>query len=470
MARMHSPLPLTDFALAMITNLALVSLAVALLWICLERTRAAKWIRFCLPAMYVFFGAECFSLYRTDNAGVKRLLGIAGLALCLTWVLYRVWPRTRRHVEFVCGKALGGLGIFCLLVVAQLLHLATWRPVPNFIEDRSLASAISPEMRSRVVWILMDELSYNQVFAQRAAGLDLPNFDKFRQSATVFTNVTPATDATQTALPSLLLGRLVDRVGYTWDNRYLFATQGQSLQAFPASETPFAVARNQGLTTGVVGWYNPYCSMLAPYADDCYWTYQANIPAVFVIGDGFWRNVGDAWLRYWIAVDHGQRDRALVYQAKVYDDLTVRAKRILAQDQPDFVFLHLPLPHPPGFYNRRTGQFESVNRASYLDNLALADKTLGELLATMHASPRWASTNIVLCGDHSWRTFVWRGTRHWTLEDEMASRGGVFDPRPMLMVHQAGETTPATIDSSIPLIRVHDILDSLLRGEQPDFQ
>jgi hypothetical protein len=331
-------------------------------------------------------------------------------------------------VEFVCGKALGGLGIFCLLVVAQLLHLATWRPVPNFIEDKSLADAVSPESRPRVVWILMDELSYNQVFAQRTAGLDLPNFDKFRQSATVFTNVTPATDNTQTAIPSLLLGRLVDRVGYTWDNHYLLATQGQSLHAFPVSETPFAVAKSQGLTTGVVGWYNPYCSMLAPYLDDCYWNYQAHMPAVFVIGDRFWRN------------------------------------------QPDFVFLHLPVPHPPGFYNRRTGQFETINRASYLDNLALADKTLGELLATLHASPRWANTSIVLCGDHSWRTHMWRGTRHWTREDEMASHGGVFDPRPMLMVHQAGETTPATIDRSIPLIRIHDILDNLIRGEQPDFQ
>jgi arylsulfatase A-like enzyme len=467
---MHSPVPLTDFALAMIANLALVSLAVALLWIWLERTRAAKWIRFCLPALYFYCAGECFYLYRTGDPSAKGLLGSAGLTLCLTWVLYRLWPQTRRPVEFVCGKALGGLGIFCLLVVAQLLHLATWRPVPNFIEDKSLADAVSPESRPRVVWILMDELSYNQVFAQRTAGLDLPNFDKFRQSATVFTNVTPATDNTQTAIPSLLLGRLVDRVGYTWDNHYLLATQGQSLHAFPVSETPFAVAKSQGLTTGVVGWYNPYCSMLAPYLDDCYWNYQAHMPAVFVIGDRFWRNFADAWLRYWIAVNHGQRERSLVYQAKVYENLTGRANRLLAQNQPDFVFLHLPVPHPPGFYNRRTGQFETINRASYLDNLALADKTLGELLATLHASPRWANTSIVLCGDHSWRTHMWRGTRHWTREDEMASHGGVFDPRPMLMVHQAGETTPATIDRSIPLIRIHDILDNLIRGEQPDFQ
>jgi hypothetical protein len=83
------------------------------------------------------------------------------------------------------------------------------------------------------------------------------------------------------------------------------------------------------------------------------------------------------------------------------------------------------------------------------------------------ASPRWTDTSVLICGDHSWRISLWRGqqTRRlegWTSEDEIASHGGVFDPRPVLMVHEAGQTTPATVSQTVPLVRVHDILDSLI--------
>ncbi|MGC9292425.1 MAG: sulfatase-like hydrolase/transferase [Acidobacteriaceae bacterium] len=469
--RMHSPAPVTNYALAMIANLVFLTLLVSLLWLGISRTRLAAWLQVPLPGVLAASLLEAIYLYK-GGVSSNKLWVITFLAsLALTFLLRGKWPRGYRGVLHGSHAVLMGMGMFSLLVVSQLVRMALWRPAPNFTENMPTVSAHPSGSHPRVVWILMDELSYDQVFEHRASGLALPNFDALRQSSTLFTNVQPASEATQTAVPSILLGRVIDRADFTSNNRYLVAFPGQQLQPFPAAETPFALAQKQGLTTSVIGWYNPYCTMLAPYLNHCYWTREVLTPAAFIVGDGFWRNVSDAWVRYWIALHPMQKQRPLVYSAKTYQDFMQRADTQFAQATPDFIFLHLPLPHPPGFYNRQTGQFDASNQRSYLDNLALADITLGQLLSTLQSSPRWANTSIVLCGDHSWRTsLIWRKGRHWTPEDEAASRGGVFDPRPMLMVHQAGQSTPATASQPFPLVRVHDILDSLVLGQQPNFE
>ncbi len=465
--RMHSPLALTDFALAMLVNMAVVTLIVAVLCKWIEDTRLGDLIRTCLPALYAAAAVEGIFLYETDSNNYKYFLRVLVLALLLIWALRLFWPAAYRWVEEVRRAFAVGLVAFCLVVVVQLVRLVVWRPAPNMVENSLAADPQPAASHPRVIWILMDELSYNQVFGQRFPGLELPNFDALRQVSTVFTNVAPVTEQTETAVPSLLEGQPVSAVSDTSDNHVLLTIHGQPPTPFLSPETPFAEAKQLGMTTGVVGWYNPYCSMLAPYLDQCYWTYQALQPAVFLVGDGFWRDLEDTWIRYAIVIYPRLRQRLLNNQAKVYEDLNDRAKQALENNQLDFVFLHLPLPHPPGFYNRRTGQFDASGNTSYIDNLALSDKTLGELLTTLHASPRWPETSIVVCGDHSWRTYLWKASGHWTAEDRAASHGGVFDPRPMLMVHGAGQSSADTIGRPVPLLKVHDIVDGLLRSQQP---
>ena len=56
------------------------------------------------------------------------------------------------------------------------------------------------------------------------------------------------------------------------------------------------------------------------------------------------------------------------------------AQKLITDEQIQFVFIYLALPHPPGVYDRHTQRIR--NGGSYLDNLALADRYLGELLAS----------------------------------------------------------------------------------------
>lgn len=463
---MHTPQPLTCFALATIANLILTALLVARVWTWIQETQLGNCVRCYLPALCAIQAYALTAILLGVHAMPRGFIAFSALALIAMWLVYRYWPAAYRQIQAVLSAAGAGLAVFCFFVIVQLVWIACWRPAVNSLANEAPASTQRSASRPRVVWILMDELAYKQVFGARASDLNLPNFDAFRRVSTLFTNVQPVANYTELAVPSLLEDRPVDRIRYTFYNHLLLAAPGQPLEPFQAADTPFAIAKRERMTTGVVGWYNPYCSMLAPFLDACDWTNTAISLGAPVTSAAFLRFLVQPWENAWNVFHPQEQRRDIERQRDDYVNLDHRAQTMLGDDRFDFIFLHLPLPHPPGFYNRRTGLFDTSGGASYLDNLALADKTLGELLAILRSSPRWSTTSIVLCGDHSWRTYLWRKSIGWSPADEEAAPGGRFDSRPMLMVHRAGQTDPETVDHPVSLLKVPAILDDLMQGQQ----
>jgi len=100
---------------------------------------------------------------------------------------------------------------------------------------------------------------------------------------------------------------------------------------------------------------------------------------------------------------------------------------------------------------------------SYLDSLDYSDRFLGQMLDILQAQPRWPETTLIIQGDHSWRTRIWRTTSGWSEEDERVSQGGEWDPRPLLLIHAAGQTNPAIVSSPTSLMFVHDFVASQIQ-------
>lgn len=463
--RMHTPAPPAMFASSLIANLAVVSLLLAVLGGWLRDRTGGSQLKLLLPGLVFASLVEAVHINTEGFESVHLWMIVAVAVTALALLLRLRWPRGERALLQVASATLMGLGFFSFYVVLQLLRLASWQPSPNFTAHTQTPINASGGPR-RIVWILFDELSYQQVFGHRYSGLRLPNFDELRKSSTVYTNSLPVGSATEKVVPSILLNERISRVDYTASNRLEVASGNGALHPFDAAATPFALAHQQGLTTAVVGWYNPYCSILAPYLNQCYWTDDMVTPSVFA-GEGFWQNFFDPWVRYAMVFRHVKRRKTLAYRVRAYRDLMRHAQAMLRQPGPEFIFLHLPLPHPPGIYNRQLGQMDTSGTRSYIDNLALTDKTLGQILLPLQQSPQWRDTSVVICGDHSWRVPTWTKTRYWSAEDEAASNGEVFDRRPMIMVHQAGETFPATVIAPFSLLRVHTILDDLIAGGRP---
>jgi arylsulfatase A-like enzyme len=122
------------------------------------------------------------------------------------------------------------------------------------------------------------------------------------------------------------------------------------------------------------------------------------------------------------------------------------------------VLLHLPLPQPPAIYDRTTGRLTSWNfarpGAGYLDNLALADRVVGELRRGLDRARLGDRTWIVLSSD-GW----WHGPTH---EDEPRGRRVPFLIRPP----DGGR--PAHVDNAFNTLATHDLVLAILRGSISD--
>jgi membrane-anchored protein YejM (alkaline phosphatase superfamily) len=147
------------------------------------------------------------------------------------------------------------------------------------------------------------------------------------------------------------------------------------------------------------------------------------------------------------------------------EDLIAPAIALIRDEQMGFAFIHLAVPHPPGVYDRRTAQTRIGG--SYLDNLALADRYLGKLLAAISSTDAANKTTIVVCSDHSWRVPMWRNSSIWTPEDERVSNG-FFDSRPVLMVHLAGQAKGVNVELPENSLMLHAMLEEMLRGKIAD--
>jgi hypothetical protein len=151
-------------------------------------------------------------------------------------------------------------------------------------------------------------------------------------------------------------------------------------------------------------------------------------------------------------------------QLHIDDYLSIKANgdKLLRDPNEGFILLHLPIPHPGGVYNRKTGKFWT-GPSSYIDSLALTDKYLGHVRQVLEETGQWDSSTLVIMGDHSWRIYNWNSMPDWTAEDERASKGG-FDTRPFYLVKLAGEQKGATIDAPFRALDTRGLMDELLGG------
>jgi len=350
--------------------------------------------------------------------------------------------------------------------------------VPNPpIHQRNAATALQ---QHRILWIVFDELSYHQTYEHRFPGLHLPAFDAIAASSSGFSHAIPVHIRTEEVLPGLFTGKSFDEMRDTFSTAPSFHNVATGhWQTFNQHDTVFQDALNAGYSTAVAGWYNPYCRSIPAVLDSCYWQYRAPWDTMLP-SETTWFNtsvlamqaargivtIAPARVRAYLARRVGEERKMLplqrLSQAQDYELLQSHADQLLRDPSYSFVFLHLPVPHPYGFYERHTHQF-TKDDSSYIDNLALADDCLSHIIHILKLSNQWNSSTIVLMGDHGWRTQqIWAHTFGWTKEDELASHGGQYDSRPVYLVKLPNQTTPAHIDIPFQTVNTRKLFDALM--------
>jgi Sulfatase len=330
--------------------------------------------------------------------------------------------------------------------------------------------------KPRIIWVVLDELSYQQIYVDRFQGLQLPAFDALANEATLFTHPIPASIPidtnirTEKILPSLMTGKPVDDLNATAAGQLsIHNPDTGAWQSFDQHGTVFQDALNDGYRTAVAGWYNPYCRLLPAVLDHCVWAFGDNPQSGMLPGGTLASNLPQPILSFVMSrglprslqrfLPKNPSDPEL--HIADYQNLSDAADKILRDPSLDFVFLHLPVPHPGGIYNRKTGQL-TTGPSTYIDNLALADKYLAHLRSTLEQSGQWDSSTVVIMGDHGWRIMEWNGAAEWTTEEQNASHGGRFDNRPAYIVKLAGQQKGTRIDTPFHALNTRKLLDALL--------
>lgn len=403
-----------------------------------------------------------------DSPGTKLgswiFLGVAGAGLLL-WALRRSgYGAAVRGVRWTL--VLLGFSIFWVL--PELVVMA-FHAEPH--EAASFTRPVEAQPQRRIVWMLFDEASFDQIFDHRQPGVALPHFDALARTSVNFSDVQPAGYFTEKVIPSLLQGEIITQEESDLEGRlYVKTREHRSWRLYPDEQSLFAEAQREGWSTGVVGWFNPYCRMFARELDDCSWTLTTSLPGGYAPRQSAWQNaaapLGRGFLRS-IGLQPAPRISPSQMHAEDYQATLARAQAEIAGDRIGFLFIHLPVPHPGGMYDRKTGRIGV--KGSYLDNLVLADETLGALLDGIQRSGLGSQTTVIVSSDHSWRVAMWRPTADWDTEDTRAS-GGRFDPRPVLMVQFPGEDRGVTMNRAFPLIAMHGMVEQMLAGRMGDGQ
>jgi hypothetical protein len=476
--RMHVPYRLTGVCAAHILDILILGTLLFLILAVAKRTRYYSWVRLLfLMLMPLWIALRVESLLPFDvNEGVGPLVAAVWAAVLLLLLLK--FPLGYRRLVRLAEAAGMFLAVFGVCTILQLLWVMRWRPGAQEItaawSGKTAAETRQRDQRvhPRVVWILFDELSYDQVFEHRAHDLALPNFDALRAQSTVYTDMQPIGMKTVKVIPSLLSGSVIDDYRFRFNNTLAVHDQNtKQWKRLDGAGTIFGDAKRAGWRTGVVGWYNPYCTLYGPVLDSCYWTNFDRMDGNMAQRRS-WRSNTARPLRDLAvevqspSLDYKQEcDFDVEQRYQTHRELEAKASTLIAEDQADFVYLHFSTPHSPNIWSRISDNYVHKCGSSYLDNLALADRELGKIMALVRSSPRWKDTTVVVQGDHSWRVMLWDGLASWTDEDEQASHDETFDPRPALIIHQAGQTTGQTDGRAMPLLVVHGALENVLAGK-----
>jgi len=470
----HRLLPITTVVRALAIDVAVLWLTATLALRLLEAIMARRvdrrslWLLlwalwFGLLAARLIAGLIVAQLLSWQQLSARRAFALMATVLFATWLIApRAYPTAIRGLRFVV-LLLG----FCMFWALPMLAIAGFARQPHDQAEfhKPIAATTSPNRR--IVWLLFDEMSWDQVFDHRWPGLDLPNLDQLRAQSVTFSDMQPNGYFTEQIIPSLFLGKpIVDTRGTTAGNLLYQTVRHGPWSAFDGNATLFGDAKRQGWTTGISGDYNPYCRILRDQLDSCWMR-------LIVFGDHLsrdkstWDNVTAPVQAAWARALHQPFEPAPT-QADIFAGMISSARRLITDDNIDFAFLHLYLPHPPGFYNRKTGHV--AMGGSYIDNLALADRSLGDLLLSLSQTRSADQTTLIVSSDHSWRVGIWRHGFGWTKEDEQASGHGYFDPRPTLIVRFPNETAPMEIALPVPLLAMHDMIERMMAGQMSDPQ
>jgi hypothetical protein len=406
--------------------------------------------------------------------GIEALLG-SGLVLTLFGNLRVV--RAAKRVTLILTF------LFPSLMIDFGWSRLSAEPESAYLPKSTLPMLPHPSgARRRMVWMLFDELDQRLAFDLHQPKVDFPELDRLRPESLVADRAHQTAGWTTLALPSLLSGQIYSRAELV---------DASTLRVYPEGarkgvnwrDQPnvFKKARELGANAEIIGWHHPYCRVIGDSVVRCLdvpngHPTSALLREMSAAEEGLPRTVE---LLFKIQLGnlsdmlHGRSDETAgengdtyvqTRQLRHYVQIRDSAYREAADKDIDLLFIHFPLPHPFAIYDRRRRDFTLSATTSYADNLALVDRTVGEIRSALESAGLWDSTSLLITSDHGLRPDMWRGQMGWTPELERLTAGGQSETVPFI-VKLAGQNHGMVYDRPFSSVVSSDLVLAMLCGD-----
>jgi len=354
------------------------------------------------------------------------------------------WPQPALRVMRRFAMVVSPLAVVTMAVALWMfLELAAgpkWRWV-----DPAPLNRTAPSLR-RVVWLVFEELDQRITFEVRPTGLELPEFDRLRRESLYADAARPPADTTEVAIPALITGRAVVAVAPMNPRDLELRFKDGKTALWSAEQNVFARARTLGYDTALIGWHLPYARVLGSSLGLVHW--RPSVDYEQVHGATFSETLWNQWASL---APPANRRRLFSQRVAELTDLSIRTA---VDDRFGLVFLHLPIPKPPGIYDQSTERLTAWNFSGevggYLDNLVFADRIVGEVRRGL---------NRLRLGDLTW--IVVSSTRSWHASKQY---DGQTDSRVPFLVRPPDGGRAGHVDGSFSTLATHDLVLAILRG------
>lgn len=424
------------------------------------------------------------NIFRTSLApgaldALEDQLGSAGYAIVAASVIGAgigvLVSRTTASLRAI-STALLLLAPLLPILLAQALWVQWRRPSDAAFAMGPAGRTASTAKGTRLLWMVFDEWDYRLVFGDRPPGLSLPIVDGVRAESFSATHLAGGGYGTYNAIASMLTGQRVVHSTMAGPADLILRMDtgpGQSQRVVPWSSLPsiFSDLRTRGWSTAVVGWYHPYCRIVASQVDRCAWEPGASIYGrrEYLETPTFTESLELLGQRQLAKIPLANRLKIgrsdTVRRALALEEYTrIRAHAWSAIGSADLVYIHWPLPHPFGVQRRGPECSQGQSDPNYIDNLMLVDDLLGEVRAKLRADGTWDSTMLILSSDHSLRVREWDDFQAWTEEEERVTRGRQV-PYVPLLIKFPGQHPAFTYDKPFSIVLMRDLVRALAIGD-----
>jgi hypothetical protein len=332
------------------------------------------------------------------------------------------------------------------------LDFRSTRPIAPSAESRSLRTPdLGQVARRQVVWIIMDELDYNETLGTPggSSAAQMPNLASLAKIGASAANAySPAKD-TVASIPALLSGYALS--GLKFKNTDLWLQTNSGLRLFQQSDSIFGRLPDGPQSAAILGFYHPYCHLFPAVAPCEAWP-EANVGRWFDALTFFGQPAMATarWLPDSAAFLPGTLFRTFEPMYRISEDTIREFPKFLALTDKSLIYIHVNLPHPPGDYAQRALRLPKVgdDAESYRRNLRLVDQLVGEALETLGSRSLDQDTLLIVSADHWHR----------------ASSPLTPQRIPWLAWH-VGETKAVAIDETISTVHTADLVIAFLKGE-----